>query len=126
MGLPSWPHIWLPAAADLRNNPTYPRRSRLERRLDAALKMWSSGEPHGPVKSFSIPINVFDAQWQAGKQLENYEILREEKSDGPKIFVVKMKLKGDDEKETKYLVVGKKPLLVFSEKAYGRASGTGG
>jgi hypothetical protein len=94
--------------------------------LDAALEHWKSGTKHGRVDSFDVPIDVFDARWQNGKKLESYEILEEETSDGPKIFVVKMKLDEDkEEKEIKYYVVGKSPLLVFREEDYKKASGTG-
>jgi len=95
--------------------------------LDAALEHWKSGEKHGPVEGFKVTVDVFDARWQAGKKLESYEILNEVPSDGPKIFLVKMKLDEDkEEKEVKYFVVGKDPLLVFREQDYNKASGTGG
>ncbi len=95
--------------------------------LEASLKMWKSGEKHGPVKGFPVPIDVYDARWPAGKKLQSYEILREEKTDGAKTFIVKMKVDGDkEETELKYLVVGKNPLMVFQEKDYKKASGTGG
>ena len=68
-----------------------------------------------------------DARWQAKKKLESYEVLREEKSDGPKIYVVKMKTDEDkEEKEVTYYVVGKSPLLIFREQDYKKATGTGG
>ena len=95
--------------------------------LDASLSHWKSGAKHGRVDSQKIPVDVFDARWQSGKKLESYEILDEEASDGPKIFVVKMKTSEDkEEKELKYYVVGKNPLLVFREQDYNKASGTGG
>ncbi len=95
--------------------------------LEAALEHWKSGEKHGPVEDFEVPIDVFDARWQNGKKIESYEILDEIPSDGPKIFLVKMKLDEDqEEKEVKYFIVGKNPLLVFREQDYNKASGTGG
>ena len=95
--------------------------------LEAALGHWKSGAKHGPVEDFTVPVNVFDARWQNGKKLESYEILDEVPSDGPKIFLVKMKLEEDkEEAEIKYHVVGKDPLLVFREQDYNKASGTGG
>ena len=95
--------------------------------IEAALEHWKSGAKHGPVDDFDVPVDVFDARWQNGKKLESYEILGEVPSDGPKIFLVKMKLDEDnEEKEIKYLVVGKHPLLVFREQDYNKASGTGG
>lgn len=95
--------------------------------LEAGLEHWKSGARHGPVDGFKVPVNVFDARWQNGKKLESYEILSEVPSDGPKIFLVKMKLNEDKEEiEIKYYVVGKDPLLVFREQDYNKASGTGG
>ena len=95
--------------------------------LEAALNAWKSGAAHGTVKGFQVPVDTFDARWQAGKQLESFEVLREEPSDGPKTFVVKMKLADDKEQqEVTYLVVGKNPLLVFRREDYNKASGTGG
>ena len=95
--------------------------------LEAGLNQWKSGEAHGPVKGLSVTINVFDARWQGKKKLESFEILREEKSDGPRTFIVKMKLDEDkEEKEVKYLVVGKDPLHIFREQDYNKAGGTGG
>ncbi len=95
--------------------------------LEAALNAWKSGAAHGTVKGFQVPIDTFDARWQAGKKLEQFEILREEPSDGPKTFVVKMKLADDkEEQEVTYLVLGKDPLLVFRREDYNKASGTGG
>ena len=95
--------------------------------LEAALEHWKSGAKHGPVEDFTVPVDVFDARWQNGKKLESYEILSEVPSDGPKIFLVKMKLEEDkEENEVKYFVVGKDPLLVFREQDYNKASGTGG
>ncbi len=95
--------------------------------LETALKEWKAGTPYGPVKGFTVPIDVYDGRWQSKKKLEIYEILREEKSDGPKIFVVKMKLDSDkEEQEVKYFIVGNNPLLVFREQDYNKASGSGG
>jgi hypothetical protein len=94
--------------------------------LETALEHWKSGAKHGRIDD-KIAIDVFDARWQNGRKLESYEILDEEISEGPKIFVVKMKLDEDkQEKEVKYYIVGKNPLMVFREQDYQKASGTGG
>lgn len=95
--------------------------------LTAALEHWKSGEKHGTVTDHAVPINVFDARWQNGKKLQSFEILHEEASDGPKIFIVKMKLDEDqEEKEVQYRILGKNPLLIFREQDYQKASGMGG
>ncbi len=104
-----------------------PKADLARRALDAALENWRLGAKHGPVNDFAVPVNVFDARWQNGKKLESYEILNEVPSDGPKIFLVKMKLDEDkQENEIRYFVVGKDPLLIFREQDYNKASGTGG
>ena len=104
-----------------------PSQSTARGALEAALKAWKSGAAHGTVKSFQVPVDTFDARWQAGKALERFDILREEPSEGPKTFVVKMKLADDkEEQEVTYLVLGKDPLLVFRKEDYNKASGVGG
>ena len=104
-----------------------PSQSTARGALEAALKAWKSGAAHGTVKSFQVPVDTFDARWQAGKKLEQFEILREEPSEGPKTFVAKMKLADDkEEQEVTYLVLGKDPLLVFRKEDYNKASGMGG
>lgn len=93
--------------------------------LDTALEKWKSGSAHARVEDFRVPIDVFDSRWQKGKKLESYEILEEEKSNGPsRIFAVRMKLDEDkEEQEVKYYIVGIDPLLIFREQDYNRASG---
>lgn len=95
--------------------------------LQTVLEEWKSGKPFGTIEDFQEPIDALDSRWQAGKKLESFEILHEEKSDGPKIFVVKMKVEGEkEEQEVKYYVFGKSPLHVFGEKEYNKAAGIGG
>ncbi|MEK6258300.1 MAG: hypothetical protein AABP62_06730 [Planctomycetota bacterium] len=103
-----------------------PSESTARGALEAALNAWKSGAAHGTVKGFQVPIDTFDARWQAGKKLDEFEVLREEPSDGPKTFVVKMKLADEpNHSEITYLVVGKDPLLVFRREDYNKASGMG-
>ena len=95
--------------------------------LEAALNAWKSGADFGTVKGFQVPVDTFDARWQAGKKLESFEVVREEPSEGPKTYLVKMKLSDEDEaSEITYLVLGKSPLLVFRKEDYNKASGVGG
>ncbi len=95
--------------------------------VNAALTAWKSDQAHGTVKTFAVPIDTFDARWQAGKKLETFEFVREEQSDGHRKFVVNMKLTDDKAaEEVIYLVVGNDPLLVFRQQDYDKASGMGG
>lgn len=104
-----------------------PKTAHAKEALEVVLKEWQSGAAFGRVEGFTVPIDVFDSRWQSGKKLESYEILREETTDGPKTFVVKMKLVDDkEETEIKYLVLGIDPLNVFTEHDYKKATGGGG
>ena len=95
--------------------------------LTVALKAWQSGQAHGPVTTFSVPIDPYDARWQDGKKLESFEIVREETLDDRKTFIVKMKVAGEEsEQEVTYLVLGNNPLMVFRKQDYDKASGMGG
>ncbi len=94
--------------------------------LDAALNAWKSGQAHGTVQSFAVPIDTFDARWREGGKLESFEILREEKNDGPRKFIVSMKLAADKSAaEFTYLVVGNSPLMVFRQEDYNKTIGAG-
>jgi hypothetical protein len=94
--------------------------------LEACLKKWEAGEDSSTIDDYQVSVNFFEARAKAGKKLESFEITSEEKSEGPKIFVVKLKLKDAKEAEdNKYYVVGKEPLNVFSEAEFNKASGTG-
>lgn len=104
-----------------------PSESTAREAVDAALTAWKSDQAHGTVKTFAVPIDTFDARWQAGKKLETFEFVREEQSDGHRKFIVKMKLIDDKvAEEVTYLVVGNAPLLVFRQQDYDKASGMGG
>ena len=61
--------------------------------LEAALTAWRDGKPYGPVAA-TPPVQVADSAWQAGQQVESFEIGDEEDDgDGTKQFVVKLKMK---------------------------------
>ena len=95
--------------------------------LTAALQAWQDGQPHGVVKSGEVPIDTYDARWQAGAKLERFEVVRSEMLDSHKAFIVKMKLVDEpEEQEDTYLVIGKDPLMVFRKQDYNKASGVGG
>lgn len=93
--------------------------------LNVVLKAWQDGQAHGTVTSYRVPIDTFDARWQAAKKLEKFEIVREETVDDKKSFIVKMKLADEAEQEVTYLVIGNDPLMVFRKQDYDKASGMG-
>ena len=95
--------------------------------LNAALKAWQGGQAHGTVKTFAVPVDTFDARWQAGKALEKFEVVRTEALENHKAFIVKMKLTDEEvEQEVTYIVIGNDPLMVFRKEDYDKASGVGG
>jgi hypothetical protein len=91
--------------------------------IEAALSTWKDGAKHGPITSGSPALNVFDARWQSGAQLERFEILEELKDQEHPRFKVKLKLANKPEEVNEYLVVGIDPLLVFRDTDYKKASG---
>jgi hypothetical protein len=87
--------------------------------LEAALTSWKNGEPLKTLTSLDTPVNVVDSRWRAGKKLQNYEIVSEVPGDPHPTFTVKMRLAGQDQdEETKYIVTGLDPILVFREEDY--------
>ena len=95
--------------------------------LNAALQAWQDGHAHGPITSYKVPIDTYDARWQAGEKLERFEVIRSEQLDQHKAFRVKMKLANDpEEQEDTFLVIGNNPLMVFRKQDYDKASGVGG
>ncbi len=87
--------------------------------LEAALTSWKNGEPLKTISSLDTPVNVVDERWRAGKKLQSFEIVSEAPGDPHRTFTVKMRLAGQDhDEETKYIVTGLDPILVFREEDY--------
>ncbi len=89
--------------------------------LEAALTAWRDGKPYGPVEA-TPPVQVADSAWQAGQQLESFQIGDEEDGgDGTKQFAVTLKMKkppGDQ--AVRYFVHGRDPVWVYREEDYKR------
>ena len=88
--------------------------------LEAALTAWRDGKPYGSVVA-TPPIQVGDSAWQAGDQVESFEIGEELDDDGTKQFVVAFKMKkppGD--RTARYFVHGRDPVWVYREEDYKR------
>jgi hypothetical protein len=87
--------------------------------LEAALSAWRDGKAFGAVEA-KPPVHVVDSAWQAGKQLESFEIGEEQDGgDGTKQFVVKLKIKqAKAEEEVRYVVHGRDPVWVFTAEEY--------
>ncbi len=89
--------------------------------LEQALTAWRDGKPYGTVAA-TPPVNVADTAWQAGQQVESFEIGEEkDDGDGTKQFVVAIKMKkpaGDQ--SVRYFVHGRDPVWVYREEDYKR------
>ena len=89
--------------------------------LEAALTAWRDGKPYGSVEA-TPPVQVADSAWQAGQQVESFEIGDEEDDgDGTKQFAVTLKMKkppGDQ--SVRYFVHGRDPVWVYREEDYKR------
>jgi hypothetical protein len=106
------------------NSEFHPRIESAREALEAALEAWRNGEPHQTITSTEPSIDLFDARRQSGERLSSFEILEELPDEGPKQFLVKLKLEGATApEETKYIVLGKDPLLVFREEDYHQPAG---
>ena len=91
--------------------------------IDTALSTWKSGTAHGSITSVKPSLDVFDARWQAGAKLDDYEILEEVSGKPEPHFKVRLKLAGKSVETTEYLVVGIDPLLIFRQADYDKATG---
>jgi hypothetical protein len=89
--------------------------------LEAALSAWRDGKPYGSVEA-TPPVHVGDTAWQAGQQVESFEIGEEEDSgEGTKQFLVKLKMKKPvGEQSVSYFVHGRDPVWVYREEDYKR------
>lgn len=89
--------------------------------LDQVMMAWKNGEPAGPLKCQSSPITirVADTARRAGQRLGMYEVLGEVSGEGPRTFVVRLKLENPNaEEEAIYYLVGIDPLWVFRQEDY--------
>jgi hypothetical protein len=89
--------------------------------LETALTAWRDGKPCGPIEA-TPPVQISDSAWQAGQQVESFEIGEEkDEGDGTKQFVVAVKMKkppGDQ--SVRYYVHGRDPVWVYREEDYKR------
>lgn len=90
--------------------------------LDASLNAWKAGKKPGNVEGAEPSVSVVDRDWSAGNVLSSFKIVREEPSDTDKRFTVKLvQGKPAAEKEVRYVVVGRDPVLVFREEDYAQS-----
>lgn len=90
--------------------------------LETSLTAWRDGKKPADTAKNEPPIQSVDSDWNNGKKLSSFEILREEPSDTDKRFVVKLKYQSPaTESEVTYVVLATQPVGVFREEDYTRA-----
>lgn len=98
-----------------------PDAAKAQEALDQVLSAWKKGEPIGPLTSNSTPITieVADSTRRPGQRLIDYEVRGEVSGEGPRTFVVRLKLDNPAaEREVRYYLVGIDPLWVFRQEDY--------
>jgi len=89
--------------------------------LEAALSGWRSGKRPADMATAPVPVNVVDGVWANGRELADYEILREEPSESDKRFAVKLAYaRPAKEEEVVYIVLGAETRSVFRAEDYDR------
>jgi hypothetical protein len=98
-----------------------PSAEHAEKALDQVLSAWKNGEALAPLKSAStaVTIQIADTTRRSGQRLTDYELLGEVSGEGPRTFVVRLKLDHPSEmREARYYLVGIDPLWVFRQEDY--------
>jgi hypothetical protein len=88
--------------------------------VQAALTAWKDGKPVGEIAATPL-VRVVDSAWQAGQELESFEIGDQEEIDGTKQFPVKLTMKKTQKiEDVRYVVHGRDPVWVYREDDYRR------
>lgn len=98
-----------------------PSVARAEAALNEVLTAWKDGQPVGTLKleAEAVSVEVADSTRVPGQRLVGYELLGEISGEGPRTFVVKLKLENPvAEREVRYYLVGIDPLWVFQQADY--------
>lgn len=108
-----------------RSSPDYeryiPSAARAQDALEQVLSAWKAGRPAGPLASTFEPITiqVADSRRKPDQRLVDYELLGEISGDGPRTFVVRLKLANPtDQLVVRYYLVGIDPLWVFRQEDF--------
>lgn len=108
-----------------RSSPGYeryvPSAARAQEALEQVLSAWKDGRPVGPLASRSEPvtIQVADSRRKPGQRLVGYDLLGEVSGEGPRTFVVRLKLANPtDQLVVRYYLVGIDPLWVFRQEDF--------
>lgn len=102
-------------------NRYVPSAERAEAALRQVLEAWQDGETVTELTFNDAPIKlqVADSTRRPGQRLVDYQLLGEISGEGPRTFVVRLKLENpNDEQEVRYYLVGIDPLWVFRQEDY--------
>jgi hypothetical protein len=91
--------------------------------LETSLAAWRDGKKPNDLMGTTPPIQAVDTEWNNGRKLVSFEILRPEPSETDKRFVVKLAYAGAApaaEAEVKYIVIGSSPVSVYREEDFTR------
>ncbi|HUY89615.1 MAG TPA: hypothetical protein VMV10_12845 [Pirellulales bacterium] len=98
-----------------------PSATQAEEALAEVLAAWQRGEPPRTLELMSAPIKVevADSTRRPGQRLVGYELLGEVSGEGPRTFIVRLKLDNpSEEQDVRYYLVGVDPLWVFRQEDY--------
>lgn len=120
----------LPCVAACNRSPAgydryVPSAAQAEEALAQVMAAWKEGRGAGPLKLESAPvtIQVADSRRKPGQRLVDYELLGEVSGEGPRTFVVRLKLDNPSEElSVRYYLVGIDPLWVFRQEDYDAAA----
>lgn len=96
--------------------------------LNTALASWQKGGKPAQLMTGEHPIYFVDSQWEAGEELESYQILEEKptQSETEKRYGATLKMKKPPaEKKVEYVVVGRSPMWIFSDEDYKKQGSMG-
>ena len=96
--------------------------------LDKALAAWQKREKPAQLISGEHPIYFVDSPWEAGEELESYQILEENptQSETEKRYGVVLKMKKPPaEMRVEYIAVGRSPMWIFRDEDYKKQGSMG-
>jgi hypothetical protein len=89
--------------------------------LETALAAWRDGKKPTDLGGSTPPIQAVDTDWNNGRKLASFEILRPEPSETDKRFVVKLTYAAPAAAaEVTYVVIGSSPVAVYREEDFTR------
>jgi hypothetical protein len=125
--LTALPLVSLFAGCGASREPYSPPSDQARASLETALTAWRNGKPCAAIEG-TPTIQVADANWQAGQQIESFEIGEEQDNgNGTKQFAVTLKMKKPAvEKSFQYVIFGRGPVWVCREEEYKEMSNMDG